>query len=149
MDDKAAAPWSVLEAPRPILSVWWPVAAWVVVNFIFSTSYFSASQTASVIKPILRFLFPHADPPTIDTLHALIRKLAHFAQYAVLFWLLARKPMRGRPALALLVCVMFALMDEGHQMFVPSRTASLLDVGLDFSGALFANFVRAGIAAIS
>ena len=118
-------------------------------NFTFSTSYFSASQTASVIKPILRLFFPNADPLTIDTLHALIRKLAHFTQYAVLFWLLARKPMRDRPALALLVCVMFALMDEGHQMFVPSRTASLLDVGLDFSGALFANFVRNGIAAIS
>lgn len=149
MKAKAASPGGVLEAPRRILSVWWPVAAWAVVNFSFSTSYFSATATASVIKPILRLFFPNADPLTIDTLHALIRKLAHFTQYAVLFWLLARKPMRGRPALALLVCVMFALMDEGHQMFVPSRTASLLDVGLDFSGALFANFVRDGIAAIS
>jgi VanZ family protein len=150
MNVKAAAPSGVLVVPGlGVLSAWWPVAAWFVLNFTFSTSYFSANATGSVIKPILRFLLPHADPLTIDTLHALIRKLAHFTQYAVLFWLLARKPMRRRPALALGVCVILALTDEGHQMFVPSRTASLLDVGLDFSGALFANFVRAGIAAIS
>jgi VanZ family protein len=128
-------------------SDWSLVALWVLLNFILSTSYFSAAATAGLVEPVLRFLLPFADASTIETLHLLIRKLAHFTEYAVLFWLLARKPMRDRPVQALLICAMLALMDEGHQLFVPSRTASLLDVGLDFSGALFANFVRAGIVA--
>ena len=40
----------------------------------------------------------------------------------VLFWLLLRGPMAGRPYLALSVCVLYALLDEGHQILVPGRT---------------------------
>jgi len=127
---------------------WSLVAVWVILNFSLSTSYFSAAATAGLIEPWLRLLLPYADPSTIEALHLLIRKLAHFTEYALLFWLLARKPMRDRPVQALMICAILALMDEGHQLLVPSRTASLLDVGLDFSGALFANFVRAGFAAV-
>ncbi len=35
-----------------------------------------------------------------------------------------------RPYLALIICVVYALSDEGHQVFVPGRTASLYDLAL-------------------
>ena len=78
----------------------------------------------------------------------LIRKSAHFTEYAVLFWLLIRGPMAARPYMALMLCVAYALSDEGHQIFVPGRTASLFDVALDSSGALFSHFLIAAITEI-
>jgi VanZ family protein len=122
---------------------WLPAAAWLCVIFLFSTSYFSASETGAFIEPGLRWLLPAASAATITQLHFLIRKAAHFSEYLVLFSLLARGPMRARPYAALAACAMFAMLDEGHQSFVPSRTASMFDVGIDFSGALFAGCVRA------
>ena len=82
-------------------------------------------------------------------LHALVRKSAHFTEYGVLFWLLLRGPMAGRPYLALTVCVLYAFLDEGHQMFVQGRTASLYDVALDSTGALFSRFLNLAIAELA
>jgi VanZ family protein len=56
--------------------------------------------------------------------------------------------MAQRPYLALMLCVVYALTDEGHQVFVPGRTASLYDVALDSTGALFSHFLTAAIAEI-
>jgi len=76
-------------------------------------------------------------------LHGLIRKAAHFINYCVLFWILIRGPMAGRPYTALMLCVCYAFLDEGHQILVPGRTPSLYDVALDSSGALFSRFLNA------
>jgi len=37
----------------------------------------------------------------------------------------------------LLVCGVYAVSDEFHQSFVPSRTATARDVGIDAAGAVF------------
>lgn len=91
--------------------------------------------------PILRFLLPGASNSTIAVLHGLIRKGAHFTNYGILFWILIRGPMAGRPWKALMLCVCYAFLDEGHQILVPGRTPSLYDVALDSSGALFSRFL--------
>jgi VanZ family protein len=124
---------------------WLPVLIWAAVIFVLSTSYFSAENTAKIIDPILRFLFPAASPATIALGHGLVRKCAHFANYCVLFWLLATGPMTDRRLIALGLCVLYAFLDEGHQMFVPDRTPSLYDVALDSTGALFASFLYAAV----
>ncbi len=95
--------------------------------------------------PILRFLLPGASDSTIVILHGLIRKAAHFTNYAILFWILIRGPMVGRPYAALMLCVCYAALDEGHQILVPGRTPSLYDVALDSSGALFGRFLNAAV----
>ncbi|MGD0074645.1 MAG: VanZ family protein [Candidatus Binataceae bacterium] len=128
---------------------WILPAFWAGCIFMLSTSFFSATDTSRIIVPILHWLLPRASHRTIMTLHAFIRKAAHFSEYAVLFVLLVRGPMRGRPVLALVLCGLYAFTDEGHQIFVPSRTASLHDVALDFSGALFASLVMAAVSAVS
>lgn len=124
---------------------WLPVAVWGLVIFTLSTSAFSAANTGRIIDPLLRFLIPGISGPTIDVAHALVRKTAHFTEYCILFWLLIRGPMVGRPYLALMLCVIYALLDEGHQVFVPGRTASLYDVALDSTGALFSRFLNAAV----
>lgn len=138
----------VLQEPRLGVGppqAWLPVLAWAALISVLSTSSFSALATGAIIKPLLHWLLPAASPMTIELLHDLIRKAAHFTEYAILFWLLARGPLRGRAGLALTVCVLYAMLDEGHQILVPGRTASIFDVGLDFSGALFSHFLRAAI----
>jgi len=77
----------------------------------------------------------------------LIRKAFHFLEFlilSVLIYLLVSllKAKRGIAiAAALLLCTVFAGLDEFHQTFVPGRTSSMLDVFIDISGALFGLFV--------
>jgi VanZ family protein len=131
------------------LREWIPVLVWGAVIFTLSTSAFSAINTVKVIDPIIRFLIPGLSAASVDVCHMLIRKAAHFTEYGILFWLLIRGPMVRRPYLALMLCVVYALTDEGHQVFVPGRTASLYDVALDSSGALFSHFLTTAIAELA
>jgi VanZ family protein len=151
MKQKEAHSITVEPPPTPapgrfVFLEWLPVLGWIVVLFVLSTSSFSASNTAVVIEPILRWMFPFASATTIDILHNLIRKLAHFTNYAILFWLMIRGPMAGRPYAALGLCVLYAMLDEGHQIFAPGRGPSFYDVALDSSGALFSRFLHAAFA---
>jgi VanZ family protein len=131
------------------LTKWTPVVAWAIIIFLFSTSYFSADNTSKFIDPILRFFMPGASAATIALAHGFVRKAAHFTNYAILFWLLVSGPLRGRPYFAFGLCVFYALLDEGHQLFVPSRGPSLYDVALDSTGALFSRFLHAAVVEIA
>ncbi len=131
------------------LSEWIPVLVWGAVIFTLSTSAFSAVNTSRIIDPMLRWLIPGISAASVDVVHMLVRKAAHFTEYGILFWLLIRGPMAQRPYLALMLCVVYALTDEGHQVFVPGRTASLYDVALDSTGALFSHFLTTAITEIA
>lgn len=130
------------------LGEWIPVLLWGALIFTLSTSAFSAINTSRIIDPVLHWAIPGITAAAIDVCHTLVRKAAHFTEYGVLFWLLVRGPMAQRPYLALMLCIVYALTDEGHQVFVPGRTASLYDVALDSSGALFSHFLTTAIAEV-
>ncbi|HEY6418416.1 MAG TPA: VanZ family protein [Candidatus Binataceae bacterium] len=138
-----------LRPQRVALWDWLPVILWGAVIFTFSTSAFSANNTARIIDPALHWLVPSLSASAISVAHMLIRKLAHFTEYGILFLLLVRGPMQGRPYTALMLCVAYALLDEGHQSFVPGRTASLYDVALDSTGALFTRFLHAAVSELA
>ena len=121
------------------------VIAWAIVISWASTDYFSAEHTSKYILPALHWLLPHASAETLDRLHFLIRKAAHFAEYFLFgFFLLCaiRGEHRGwriRWAIvALAIAAGYSALDEFHQSFVPSRTASPWDSLLDTSGAAIA-----------
>jgi VanZ family protein len=70
-------------------------------------------------------------------------KLAHFGEYMILAFLLARAfcagnatPTSRRLVAALVAAAAFGLFDEIHQHFVPGRTASALDFAADAVGAM-------------
>jgi len=144
----AAKSLSEVSEPAP-LAEWIPVVVWGALIFTLSTSAFSAANTARIIDPMLRWLLPAITAASVEVCHTLIRKAAHFTEYGVLFWLLVRGPMAQRPYLALMLCVVYALTDEGHQAFVPGRTASLYDIALDSTGALFSHFLTTAIAELA
>jgi VanZ family protein len=115
---------------------------WIALIFFFSSTAASANQTSRIIGPILHFLFPSAPEVTIRQYHFVIRKCAHFTEYALLaFWAiraLAKSPhpafRRYRFLIAVAVVLVIASIDEFNQSFEPSRTSSIWDVGLDMIG---------------
>lgn len=129
----------------PARSVWWrwgPLILWMAVISGFSTDAFSAQETSRFLVPLLRFLLPGLSPATLDLLHGVIRKGMHVAEFAILALLWYRAlGWRGSgwqtsaALAAFLLAAGFGALDEAHQLLVPSRTASIVDVGWDSLGA--------------
>jgi len=135
----------VARVPR-FLSHYLPLIVWLAFISYFSTDSFSASNTSRIIGPLILWLFPNTTAETLLTIQFFTRKIAHFTEYAILGFLAARA-FRTSPRAAIrgrwfLICatiiVVYALLDEYHQSFVPSRTASLFDSLIDMSGGLTA-----------
>jgi VanZ family protein len=138
----SASPSSFRLHPSSFLWRYGPVVAWLCFIFFASTASFSAENTSRVIRPLLLWLSPGISEASINQVHFLVRKTAHFTEYAVLA-LLAARAFRASPrralsrrwwlaSFALVACT--ALSDEFHQSFVPSRTASIYDSLLDMTG---------------
>jgi VanZ like family len=123
---------------------WLPVFGWLALMFVGSTDLMSAEHTSRFIGPFLRWLDPTISVWTILEIQNYVRKAAHVAEYAVLASLLYRALINGvfvgrrmrSAAVVLLICATFAATDEYHQSFVPSRTSSVRDAGIDVCGAL-------------
>ncbi len=128
---------------RELVWYWGIVVAWMVVISTLSADPFSASNTHRYIDPVLRFFFPGLSFSELMWAHSVVRKTAHFVEFAVLGFLVFWASRRGRQPRwrgrwmiqALAVAAGYALLDEFHQRFVASRTASLADSGIDFLGA--------------
>jgi VanZ family protein len=94
---------------------------------------------------VLRFFWPAVTNETISRVQTVVRKTGHVSEYAVLAILLWRAreseifPQRwnARSAfIAATVCFLYAMTDEFHQSFVPTREASVWDVMIDTTGAV-------------
>lgn len=116
---------------------------WMGIMFLLSTDAGSMSHTNSVFVPAIKFFVPEISRRDLVVTLVGIRKLAHITEYAILsvLWFHAfnqgRKEWSWRPVLgALIVCLIYAGLDEFHQSFVQSRTASIYDVGWDGIGTV-------------
>lgn len=68
------------------------------------------------------------------------KKIAHVAEYAILFTLVFRAT--GNKWVASFgLTLLYAASDEFHQSFVPGRTAAIHDLGFDASGANIAAYI--------
>lgn len=88
---------------------------------------------------------PHHPEAALD---ALIKKLGHVTEYAVLFalawwaWRDDHDVASWRAfLLAFGVTALYAISDEAHQYFVPGRNSQPLDVGFDVLGSVLSLFV--------
>ena len=127
------------------LRAWWPALLWACIIFTLSTDTFSSEHTANVLSLVARWLFPHLTAHQFNFIHHLIRKSAHFTEYFIFCLLLYRGFRGGHEGWrwswgisALFVAAGYSIMDEIHQAFVASRTASPYDSLLDSVGAFFA-----------
>lgn len=108
----------------------------------------SFSHSSRILAPLLHWLFPQMSDKAIHACVFTVRKLAHVTEYAILgllVWRALRKPraMKGSPwlwsqaGMALLFVALYAISDEIHQAFVPTRQGSIWDVLLDTTGGAF------------
>jgi VanZ family protein len=127
------------------LRAWWPAVIWAAIMFWVSTDAYSSQNTGRILAPVLRWLYSGITQEQLDLVNAVLRKGAHLAEYFVLY-LLVYRGLSGARAYwrlpwalgALFITMVYSVLDEMHQSFVASRTASPWDALLDTAGALAA-----------
>ena len=153
--------------PIPIL-ILIGVALLLLANMVMIFSFSSESREDSgdrsraVTTAIARFLNPSFDDMTeseqtaaVERIHGVVRKTAHFLEYALLGFLTAcltvflrrRLLTRIRPwqtwVIPAAFCLLYAISDEVHQIF-SGRGPRAADVFIDFAGAVFGVCVAHG-----
>lgn len=73
-------------------------------------------------------------------------EIGHLTEYIVLGFLTVWAVIPGRSSraiamLALAICMLYALSDEFHQIFVPGRAFQLVDLGLDLLGSSLGTWI--------
>jgi VanZ family protein len=127
---------------------WILVGAWMALIFYGSTDLLSQNRTLRILGPLLRWLKPEITPEEIHAVQVFVRKSGHVTEFAVLavlvWWALRKASGRFRdgwnlPAVALAwgITTAYAVTDEVHQAFVPTRTGDVVDVLIDSVGAAF------------
>lgn len=124
---------------------WALVILWMAIIFMLShqpasvSSSLSNGITETIIKAIEKVM-PGADFDIRD-FHYIVRKNAHFIAYFVLGALtvnaLRKSGIHGfrNLAFSFCVCVLYAISDEMHQLFIPGRSGEARDVLIDSAGA--------------
>lgn len=111
--------------------------------FIWTNSLLPGSISSSQSGFITNLIYPiFKNIMSIDTLTVIIRKLAHFTEYAILgitlaYFYLSRSKQNKYLLLALLQGVITAVIDESIQLLVPNRAGLITDVLIDTSGVVF------------
>jgi len=132
--------------------LWVPVILWMALIFYLSaqTAGESGGLSEAIVRWFLGVVYGDFDAlplerqmKILEIFHLIIRKGAHFTEYAILAMLVANAirpyPFPSRPKWFLPVAfsALYAVSDEIHQYFVPGRACWLLDVGIDTCGAIF------------
>ena len=141
---------------------WIPALIGIAVILVESTAMMSAENTSRWLLPLWIKLFGPISPERWEVVHHYIRKTGHFAGYGMVSlgffdsWRVTlerqftewRVRFRYAVGLALLSTLLLASWDEWHQSFLPNRTSSVRDVGIDFCGAVTAQLVLLGIVSV-
>ena len=109
---------------------------------VISGNLGSLPTTFEIFKWVVSWLVT-ANPDTLGPVHFYFRKALHFLYYGTLtvLWLRALTatfPERAwtNRILSLVLSLMVACFDEGHQYFASGRTSSWWDIALDMSGSV-------------
>ncbi|UNC93967.1 VanZ family protein [Candidatus Contubernalis alkalaceticus] len=129
---------------KKILS-WTAVIIWMGLIFYLShqpaveSSRLSQGITEVIIQAVEK-VFPNLEFD-LRNLNHFVRKNAHFCAYLILgflvvkaLWISGAAGVKGM-VLALVICVLYAVSDEVHQMFIPGRSGEVRDVFIDSVGA--------------
>jgi VanZ family protein len=123
------------------LNSWCPPLLWGLAILVFSGDWGSSHRTFSLILWVLSRI-SDLSAGQIVFVHGALRKLGHMLAYGVLTFLWFRSYQLHRPDrrllclfLAVFSSLAVALMDEGHQSLVRTRSGSIMDIGWDMAGA--------------
>ena len=141
-----------------ILSLFFVIAIMLTI-FLFSaqTAQDSSKLSGEIVEIVIKIVLPHYDElPEIqqqqikEKVTLIVRKLAHFTEFAVLGFFLILHLISYRPyiksfnnklliraGISCVIGILYAVSDEFHQMFVTNRYSSIYDILIDSSGVLF------------
>lgn len=122
---------------------------WVAVIFSFSLQpgEVSGDISGSFLQKVLEWFAPGVfekletmPQEQLDIWHMILRKCAHFTEFAVLGVLssltLLQTKVSRRVLMATVFCLVVASVDETLQLFVDGRAGRVVDVMIDEAGAL-------------
>ena len=129
----------------------------MIIIFLFSAkpAVSSAESSRTIANAVLNIAENFMDPAlwqedrdnVLDTVDHIVRKTAHFMEYAILasaielhYWITKRKGIRFI-LLSILFSFLYAATDEFHQLFVPGRSGEFKDVMIDTVGAATGAFL--------
>ncbi|MFV0341975.1 MAG: VanZ family protein [Anaerocolumna sp.] len=134
-----------------MILTWIPVLALMVIIFRFSASTgdessgLSLELTKDIVLAVTDITNVEIDSEKtnrlIELIHTPIRKLGHLAEYAALgfalclpFYFYHNKRKKELVVFSEGFLMIYACIDEFHQLFVPERTGRVLDVFIDSIG---------------
>ena len=122
---------------------------WVAVIFSFSLQpgEVSGDISGSFLRKVLEWFAPRVfeqletlPQEQLDNWHIVLRKCAHFTEFAVLGVLssltLLQTTISRRGLSAMVFCLVIAALDETLQLFVDGRAGRVMDAMIDGAGAL-------------
>lgn len=109
------------------------IIIWMI--FIFVMSSFNANESANQFNIIVHYISYLFNINNLELLSFIVRKIAHFSEYLILGILIYNYCLRLD--LSTLLCLLYALSDEIHQIFIPGRSCQIRDIIIDLLGAIF------------
>ena len=109
--------------------------------FVFNFSNQTGEESSGLSRKVAELFFHTEEALAIA--EPIIRKLAHFSEYALggllMYLLVDTYPFSEKKKfiITLLLGIWYASIDEIHQLFVPERSGSIKDVGIDTLGFIF------------
>ena len=139
---------------------WSLVAICMAVIFYLSSQPANVSSQASrqvteVIVETVQKVKPDMTEVDIRDLNSFVRKNAHFIIYLLLGFLTINAlyeyntELKKKVILAFAICVLYAISDEIHQLFVPGRGGQVTDVIIDSVGSVVGIGLYVGIKTVN
>jgi len=112
------------------------IITWMI--FIFIMSSFNSVESSNQSSFITNIIANLLNIENTLTLTSTIRNLAHLIEYLILGILIQNfiKLYNKNLSISLIICVIYAITDELHQILVPGRSFQFKDILIDTIGAI-------------
>lgn len=122
------------------------VIIWMIIIFSFSNQPATESSklSNSVIRNTISKIIKNDSDEVLEKYTRPVRKLAHFSIYLVLGFLVLNcfKISKRNIIYSVLICFLYSISDEIHQMFIDGRSSEIFDVLIDTIGSSFGVFIN-------
>lgn len=108
------------------------IVLWMI--FIFIMSSFDGNESANQSNFIVNLISQICNINNIQLLSLIVRKTAHFMEYLILGILVYNYIQKGN--LSTVICLLYAISDEAHQIIIPGRSFQIRDILIDICGVI-------------
>ena len=112
------------------------VIIWMIIIFIMSS--FNSTESSNQSNFIVNIISNIFNINNIELLSLIIRKIAHFTEYFILGLLVYNMiyNYNKKIHISIIICILYAISDEIHQLFVPGRSCQFIDILIDSTASI-------------